>query len=138
VPAALPGGVAQQCLGEVHQVLVVPVRRVELHHRELGVVAHADAFVAKAAVDLEHALEAADDQALQVQLGRDAQEHLLVQRVVVRHEGLGVGAAGDGVEHGRFHLHEAVFAHEAWRIADSVALRAAKRARAASSMIRST
>ena len=57
--------------------VVVPVRRVELQHRELGVVARTrDAFVAEVAVDLEHALEAADDQALQVQLRRDAQEHV--------------------------------------------------------------
>ena len=82
----LARGVAQHVLGEVHQVVVVPVRRVELHHRELGVVADRDAFVAKAPVDLEHALEAADDQPLQVQLGRDAQEHLLVERVVVGDE----------------------------------------------------
>jgi hypothetical protein len=86
-------GVADQLLGEVHQVLVVPVGRVELHHGELGVVAHRDAFVAEVAVDLEHALKAAHQQALEVQLGRDAQEHLLLQRVVVRDERLGVGAA---------------------------------------------
>ena len=91
---------------------MVPVRGVELHHREFGVVPNADAFVAEAAVDLEHPLEAADDQALQVQLGRDAQEHLLIQRVVVGDERLGVGAAGDRMQHGRFDFHEAVVDHE--------------------------
>jgi hypothetical protein len=54
------------------------------------------AFVAEVAVDLEHAVEAADDQALQVQLRRDAQEHLHVQRIVVGDERLGRRAAGDG------------------------------------------
>jgi hypothetical protein len=104
--------VAQHLLGEVHQVVVVPVRRIELHHREFRVVPDADAFVAEVAVDLEHALEAADHQALQVELGRDAQEHLLVERVVVRDEGLGVRAAGDRVQHRRLDLEEAVLDHE--------------------------
>jgi hypothetical protein len=36
-------------------------------------MARRDALVAEVAVDLEHALQAADHQALQVQLGRDAQ-----------------------------------------------------------------
>jgi hypothetical protein len=96
-----------------------------------------DALVAEVAVDLEHALEAADHQPLQVQLGRDAQEHLLVQRVVVRDEGLGVGAARDRVQHRRLHLQEAVLDHEAADRASAL-LRATKRARAASSVIRST
>ena len=121
--------VAQQVFGEAHQILVVPVRRVELHHRELGVVPHADAFVAETPVDLEHALEAADDQALQVQLRRDAQEHLLVQRVVVRDEGLGVGPAGNGVQHGRLDFHEAALGHEVAHGRQRLAARGKARAR---------
>ena len=106
------GRVADQAFGETHQVLVVPIRRVELHHGELGVVAHRDAFVAEVAVDLEHPFKAAHQQALEVELGRDAQEHLLVQRVVVRHKGLGVGTTGNGVQHGRFDFQKAVLDHE--------------------------
>jgi hypothetical protein len=60
--------VAQQALGEVHQAAVVRVGLVELHHGEFGVVARAEALVAEVAVDLEHLLEAADHQALEVQL----------------------------------------------------------------------
>src|SRR5690606_12007219 len=73
------GGLAQDLFGEVHQPAVVRVGCVELHHGEFGVVPGADAFVAEVAVDLEHALEAAHDQALQVELGRDAQEHFHVE-----------------------------------------------------------
>ena len=68
-------------------------------------------FVAEIAVDLEDLLEAADDQALQVKLGGDAQELLHVERVVVGDEGLGRGAAGDRVHHRRLDLEEAVPAH---------------------------
>ena len=76
--------------------MIVLIRLVELEHRELGVVPRADAFVAIVAVDLEHFLEAADGQPLEVKLGRDAHVHLLVERVVVRDEGLGRRAAGIG------------------------------------------
>jgi hypothetical protein len=100
-------------------------------------VAHRDAFVAVAAVDLEHALETADQQALEVQLGRDAQEHFLVQRVVVGLEGLGVGAARNGVQHGRLDFQEVVGTMKS-RSALTALLRATKRLRADSSVIRST
>ena len=102
---------ADHFLGEAHDLLVGPVGRVELHHRELGVVPDADPLVAEVAVDLEHALEPAHHQALQVELRRDAQVHLLVQRVVMRDEGLGVGAARDRVQHRRLDLQEAVLHH---------------------------
>ena len=105
-------GVADHLLGVVHHPAAVGVGRVELHHRELGVVPRAQSLVAEVAVDLEHALEAADDQALQVQLGRDAQEHGLIQRVVVRLEGTGSGTAGNGLQHRRFHFQAAVVHHE--------------------------
>ena len=74
-------------------------------------MARREAFVAEVAVDFEHLLETADDQTLQIQLRRDAQELLHVERVVVRDEGLGCGTAGDRVHHRRFDFHEAVAGH---------------------------
>ena len=62
-----------QRLVELHHVGDVPVRRVQLEHRELGVVRRVDAFVAKDPPDLVDALHPGDDQPLEVQLGRDAQ-----------------------------------------------------------------
>ena len=60
-----------------------------------------DAFVPEIAVDLVHALEAADDEALQIQLRRDAQEQIDVERVVVRAERPRHRAAGDRLHHRR-------------------------------------
>ena len=97
----------QQLLGQVHQVVVVGVGPVELEHRELGIPAIADAFVAEVAVDLEHPLDAADHQALQVQLRRDAQIQLHVERVVMRHERPRQRAAGDRLHHRRLDLEKA-------------------------------
>ena len=73
-------------LGELHHLVVVAERLVRLERRELGVVRGVDAFVAPDAPDLEHPLEAADHQPLQVQLGGDPQVQIEVERVVVRHE----------------------------------------------------
>ena len=81
--------------------LVVAVGLVELEHRELGIVLGRDPLVAEVAVDLVDPLEAADDQPLQIQLRRDAQEELHVERVVVRHERPRQRAAGDRLHHRR-------------------------------------
>src|SRR5258707_14867577 len=62
---------AHQAFGEVHHVRPVLVGAVPLEHRELGVVARGDALVPEVAVDLEHALDAADQQPLEIELGRD-------------------------------------------------------------------
>ena len=92
---------AEQFLGQIHQVAVIAVRLVELEHRELGIVARRDAFVAEVAVDLEHVLQPPDHQPLQVQLRRDAKVELGVERVVVRDEGPRSGTARDRMHHRR-------------------------------------
>ncbi len=81
------GDEGDEFLGEVHQVVVVAVGLVELEHGELGVVLGGDAFVAEVAVDLVDAVEAADDEALEEELGGDAEGERDVERVVVGLEG---------------------------------------------------
>ena len=106
------GCIANQAFGELHQVLVVPIGRVKLHHGEFGVVTHRNTFIAEISVDLEHPLKPTDQQALPVQLWRNAQKHFLVQRIVVGSERPGIRATWDGVQHGRFDFQEAVLHHE--------------------------
>src|SRR3546814_17017991 len=84
--------------------LVVAVRLVELEHRELGVVAGGEALVPEHPPDLEHPLEAADREALQVELGRDPQEEVEVERVVVGGERAGQRATGDRVQRRRLEI----------------------------------
>ena len=64
-----------------HRVLVVRVGLVPLEHRELGLVLVGDALVAEVLADLVDLLEPADDQALEVELGRDAQVEIGVELV---------------------------------------------------------
>ena len=112
VPLTCCGYVDDELFGEAHEIVVVGVGLVELEHGELGVVAGADAFVAEVAVDLEDAVEAADDEALEVELGGDAEEEVDVERVVVGDEGPGGGSAGDGLHHGGFDFDVAAVVEE--------------------------
>ena len=64
---------ATSCSQRVGDVVVVGVGLVPLEHRELGVVLGRDALVAEVLADLVDALEAADDQPLEVELGGDPQ-----------------------------------------------------------------
>ena len=131
VPSGRARGGRDQLLGESHHVGVVGERLVELEHRELGVVPRRQALVAEHAGDLEHPVEAADDQPLQVELGRDAQVEVHVERVVVRDERPGGGAAGDRVQHRRLDLDVAavdeVLAHRGDRREADLEARAALR-----------
>ena len=112
-PERLPRDEVDEVLDPSHRVPVVGVRLVPLEHRELGVALEVDALVAKVLADLVHALEAADDQPLEVELGRDAEVEVLVEHVVMRHERLGERAAVARLQHGRLHLDEALAVEEA-------------------------
>ena len=69
-------------------------------------------FVAEHARDLEDAIEPADDQSLQVELGRDAEVEVHVEGVVVRDERPGGRATRDRVEHRRLDLDEAALGEQ--------------------------
>ena len=99
---------SSQRLDALHRVPVVRVRLVPLEHRELGLVLVGDALVAKVLADLVHALEAADDEPLEVELGGDAEVEVGVELVRVRHEGVRERAAVAGLENRRLDLDEAL------------------------------
>ena len=108
----------EKILSELHGVVVVAIGLVILEHGEFGVVLEGDAFVAEVAVDFVHAVEAADDQALQVKLRGDAEEKVDVEGFVMGDKRAGHGPAGDGLHHGRFHFKEAAGVEENAHLAD--------------------
>ncbi|MNH23089.1 hypothetical protein D3C79_829720 [compost metagenome] len=69
-------------------------------------------FVTEVTVDLEHALEATYHQALQIQLWRDTQVHVDVQRVVVSNKRTSRRTARDHLHHRGFDFHKASAHHE--------------------------
>jgi hypothetical protein len=120
-PEHLLGQADDELLGQVHQVLVRGAGLIELEQRELRVVLRRQALVAEDAAELEDALEAADDQALQVELGRDAEVEVDVERVVMCDKRSRRGAAGHALHHRRLDLEEAALAEEAPDVIDDAA-----------------
>ena len=104
--------VTKHVFSELHEVLVIPPGDVELHHREFRIVTHRNSLIPEVAVDLEHALEAADDQTLQIKLRRDPQIKLHVQRVVMGLEWPRGSTAGDRMHHRRFDFEVTMADHE--------------------------
>ena len=86
VPSDLLRHGLDERLDPLHRVAVVGVRLVPLEHRELGLVLVRDALVAEVLAELVDPLEPADDQPLEVELGRDPQVEVAVELVVVRDE----------------------------------------------------
>ena len=97
-------GRREQFLGQIHQVVVVGVRPIELEHGELRVPAVADAFIPEVAIDLENLLDAADHEALEVELWRNPQEELHVECVVMRHKRPRERTARNRLHHRRLDL----------------------------------
>ena len=105
-PHRVARGLRQQLGGEIHQPLIIGIRLVKLQHGELGVVLRGKPLIAKVAVDLVDALQPAHHQPLQIQLRRDAQVEIDIERIVVRHERARRGAAIKRLHHRRFHFDE--------------------------------
>ena len=120
----------EQRFDHLHEIAVIGVGLVQLEHGEFGVVLGRHALVAEISVDLVDALEAAHGQALQIQLRRDAQVHVDVERVVMGLEGTRRGAAGNRVQHRRLDLEEAARIEERAQVAHDRA--SASRTRAGS------
>jgi hypothetical protein len=93
-------------------VVVVHVRLVGLEHGELRIVLEAHALVAEVFADLVHPVDAADDAALEIQLGGDAQVQVALELVVVSDERPGQGAAVQRLEDRRLDLDEAAVVQE--------------------------
>ena len=110
-------GAGQQILEQVHHVVEVGIGLIKLNGRELWVVLCVHALVAEDAADLIHTLDTAHDEALEVELGGDAQIHIDIQRIVVGYKRSGRRAAGNGVENGRLDLHIAASVKEGAHIA---------------------
>ena len=100
----LEGHKLVELLHHFHDFLVIRVGLVGFHGGEFRVVGGVHALVAEDAAHLVHPLEAAHDQALEVQFGFNAQEHGNIQGVVVGAEGPGRRADFQRVQHRGVHL----------------------------------
>ena len=95
---------AQQFFSEIHEVMIILIRLVELEHGELRIVPGRHAFIAEIAVDFEYLLDASHNKAFQIQLRRYAQVELHVERVVMGHEWARRRATRNRLHHRCLHL----------------------------------
>eukprot|EP01084_Bolivina_argentea_P110079 196615_1 len=79
-----------------------------------------NAFVTELAAQLVDAVKATDDELLQVKLGGNAEEHLLVEVVVVGDEGAGGGTTSNHVEDGGLDLSEVLGVEEMPQVVDDL------------------
>ena len=110
----------QHPLHQFHHVVVVAIGEIGFQHGEFGVVGTVNALVAVVAPDFVHPLEAAHQQPLEVQLQANTQAEIVAQRLVVRLERGGLGAARHGLQGGAFHFHKALAVQEVADVADGL------------------
>ena len=95
---------AIEVLSQVHHAMVIGIGLIELHERELRIVAGIHALVAEDAANLIDLVHAAHDQSLEVELQRNAKLHILVKRIEMRLKRTGSSAAGIAHQHRGFDL----------------------------------
>lgn len=110
-------------LSPLHNVVDIRVRLVELAGGKLRVVRQVSVLVAELLAQLVHALEAADDELLEVQFRRHAHKQVLPVCVVEGREGLGRRAAGNLVHHGCLDLEEATIIEKGADVFDDLGAR---------------
>ena len=98
---------ADQFLDQVRDLLEIGVGPIGLEHGELWIVLSRDSFVPEIPVQLEHFVEAADQQAFEIKLRRDAEIKLQPERFVMGSKRLGRGPARHGLQHRRLHFEKA-------------------------------
>ena len=102
----------EQAFGQLDQIFVIRISHIEFHHGELWVMTWRNTFVAEVTVDLEHAIESAHHQTLQIKLWSDTQIHVDIQRIVMGDERTRRRAARDHLHHRGFHFHKVAAHHE--------------------------
>ena len=99
---------AVQVLGEIHHAVVIGVCLIQLHQGKLGVMSGVQSLVTEYTADLIDALQAADDQSLQIQLQRDTKLQILVQCVKMCLKRTRCRTAGVCHQHGGLYFHKAL------------------------------
>ena len=117
---AVDGGtdLLQHILREGHNPQQVLVRDIQFHTGELRVVGLVHTLITEILAHLVDTLEAAHDEALQIEFGGNTHVHILVQRIEVGDERTGRGTAGDVLQDRGIHLRIAGIVENAAQGAD--------------------
>jgi hypothetical protein len=99
-------------------IMEIGIRLVILDSRKLGVMCQVNALVPELFANLEHPIEATNDEHLKVQLWRNTHVHLHVEIVVMRFEWPGGRATSNSIENRSLNLDEVTVLEEAADIGD--------------------
>ena len=102
------GSVLHELLDERTDSVVVAVSLIGLDHGKFRSMGGVNAFVTEVTVDFEHAVDAADEAALEEQFRRDAQVQVKIERVHMRGERTSRGTAVHGLQHRSLNFEEVV------------------------------
>ena len=95
-----------QLFCEIHGVTIICIGPVELQHGELRVMPGRESLIAEITIDLEHFLQTADGEALEIEFRGHPEIHLHIKRVVMRNKGPRRGTTGNGMQHWRLNLNK--------------------------------
>src|SRR6266446_1414067 len=104
---------ANQFFGEIRHFLEIRIGPISFEHGEFGIVFSGNALVPKVTVDLEHLVETAYEQTLEIELQRDAEVKIETERLVMRAERFGRGTASDRLQDCRLDFDKAALLQEA-------------------------
>ena len=102
------GSVLHELLDERTDSVVVAVSLIGLDHGKFRSMGGVNAFVTEVTVDFEHAVDAADEAALEEQFRRDAQVQVKIERVHMRGERTSRSTAVHGLQHRSLNFEEVV------------------------------
>lgn len=95
-----------QTLRQVHDIVHIRIRHIELADRELWVMRHIDTLIPKDTADFVYTVQSTDDELLQIELGRDTKVEIEIKVVVMRHERLSSRSARNHARDRRLDLQE--------------------------------
>ena len=109
---------AEKVFCQIHHAVIIGIGLVELHQRKLRVMTGINPFITEHAADLIHSLQPADNQALEIELERNTELHILIKGVEMGFKRTCGSAACIGHQHRGLHLDEALTVQIAANAAD--------------------
>ena len=112
--------ISEHGLSELHHAVVISISLIQLHQRELGVVACIHTLVTENSADLKDSLEASDEKPLQIELERDPKLQIDVERIEVCLERSCRSTTGIGYQQRCLDFHEVTLSEEVTDLLDDL------------------
>ena len=102
----------EQRLRKLNQIVIIRIRHVELHHRELWIMANRNTFITEVTVDFEYPFKTTNNQTFQIQLRRNTQVHIQIKGIVMGNKRTSRCPTRDDLHHRGFYFHKPTGDHE--------------------------